>query len=78
MKGETEYAGRVRLTTRTSLLLTVGLAFIPLVRFLFDLRKGFDFLMYGCLGDDAFYYFEISKHIPEFNAGMPTSGFHPL
>jgi hypothetical protein len=66
------------LTTRTSLVFVAGLAIIPLVRFFFDVRKGFDFLMYRCLEDDAFYYFEISKHIPEFNTGIPTSGFHPL
>lgn len=54
------------------------MACIPVVRFLFDWLRGFDFLIYQYLVDDAFYYFEISRHIPEFNAGIPTSGFHPL
>lgn len=55
-----------------------AVACIPLLRFLFDWAKGLDFLLYQYLTDDAFYYFEISKHIPEFNTGIPNSGFHPL
>ncbi|MGD2158255.1 MAG: hypothetical protein PVG32_15365 [Anaerolineales bacterium] len=34
--------------------------------------------MYQYLVDDAFYYFEIAKHIPEFNTCIANSGFHPL
>lgn len=54
------------------------IALVPLIRFIGDVSRGFDDLMYRFLVDDAFYYFEISRHIPEFNNGVPTSGFHPL
>ncbi len=50
----------------------------PLARFVWDVRQGFDFLIYQYLADDAFYYFQISRHIPEFNEGIANSGFHPL
>jgi len=54
-------------------------AALPIVRFLaVDGAQGLDHLLYWFLSDDAFYTFEISKHIPEFNEGIPTSGFHPL
>jgi len=56
----------------------IALACIPLARFFLDLSKGLDYLLYHYLIDDAFLYFEISRHIPEFNKGIPTSGFHPL
>jgi len=35
-------------------------------------------LLYWYLVDDAFYYFEISRHFPEANVRIPTSGFRPL
>jgi len=54
------------------------LSAIPLVRLAVDLSRGLDHLLYQYLVDDAFYYFEIARHIPEFNSGVPTSGFHPL
>ena len=54
------------------------LAAIPLIRLVVDLVRGLDYLLYHYLVDDAFYYFEIARHIPEFNSGVPTSGFHPL
>lgn len=59
-------------------LALLALAAIPLVHFALDVSKGLDFLMFNYLVDDAFYYFELSRHIPEFNRGIPTSGFHPL
>ncbi len=54
------------------------LAAIPLVRLIFDVSRGFDHLIYHYLADDAFYYFVIAQHLPEFNQGISTSGFHPL
>ena len=63
---------------RKFFVLVWAISTIPLIRFIADWTKGFDFLIYQYLADDAFYYFEISKHIPEFNLGIPNSGFHPL
>jgi hypothetical protein len=54
------------------------IALLPFARFALDCGAGLDRLIYQYLVDDAFYYFEISKHIPEFNRGIPNSGFHPL
>jgi len=51
---------------------------IPVIRFVVDWRNGLDYLFYQYLVDDAFYYFEISKHIPYFNDGIANSGFHPI
>ena len=55
------------------------LAAVPVLRFLvLDAFPGLDPLLHRYLTDDAFYSFEVSRHIPEFNAGIATSGFHPL
>lgn len=62
-------------SVRWLLLLAVAL---PLVRFAFDFARGLDFVHVQYLVDDAFYYFEIARHPPEFNAGIANSGFHPL
>ena len=59
-------------------MLVAALAAFPLLHFLWDWSQGFDHLLVQYLADDAFYYFEISRHPPEFNHGIPTSGFHPL
>jgi hypothetical protein len=59
-------------------LLVGAIAAFPLLHFLWDWSQGFDHLLFQYLADDAFYYFEISRHPPEFNHGIPTSGFHPL
>ena len=58
--------------------LVVLVALVPLVRFALASAEGLDHLLYHYLCDDAFYYYEISRHIPEFNRGIATSGFHPL
>ena len=58
--------------------LVVLVALVPLVRFTAESLEGLDYLLFHYLSDDAFYYYEISRHIPEFNRGIPTSGFHPL
>ena len=73
--GLLSWAGSAR-----SLPRSIGLlAALPIVRFLaVDASQGLDHLLYWFLSDDAFYTFEISRHIPEFNEGIPTSGFHPL
>ena len=57
---------------------TALVACVPFLRLGSDLERGFEYLFYQRLVDDAFYYFEISRHIPEFNVGIPCSGFHPL
>ncbi|MFC1705539.1 hypothetical protein ACFL59_01810 [Planctomycetota bacterium] len=66
------------LLTKKPYLLIIALSICPLLRFVFDALQGLDYLTYQYLADDAFYAFQISKHIPEFNTGIPNSGFHPL
>jgi len=45
--------------------------------------RGLDFLLTNLLPDDAFYYFQIARHIVEgagstFDGLHPTNGYHPL
>ncbi len=53
-------------------------AVTPLLRFAVDAARGIDYLLVQYLVDDAFYYFVIARHFPEFNPGIASSGFHPL
>jgi hypothetical protein len=53
-------------------------ACVPVWRLAGEARLGLDHLMRDGLADDAFYYFVIARHIPEFNSGISCSGFHPL
>ncbi len=58
--------------------IVAALSLAPLVRLAIDVALGFGHLMRARLADDAFYYYEISRHLPSFNEGIATSGFHPL
>ncbi|MFO8081914.1 MAG: hypothetical protein R6V07_16655 [Armatimonadota bacterium] len=66
------------MTGKRQHLIALGLSSIPLVRFGFDAKLGLDHLLHDFLVDDAFYYFVIARHVPYFNEGIATSGFHPL
>jgi hypothetical protein len=58
--------------------IVAALSLAPLLRLAVDVALGFGHLMRARLADDAFYYYEISRHLPFFNDGVATSGFHPL
>lgn len=47
------------------------------------ITRSFDFVLTNLLPDDAFYYFQIARHIvlgdgSTFDGGNPTNGYHPL
>jgi hypothetical protein len=68
-------AGRGRAIGRLVLAACIA---APLLRFALDAARGIDYLHVQYLVDDAFYYFVIARHFPEFNPGIASSGFHPL
>jgi hypothetical protein len=68
----------LREQTKTARFLLAIAVLAPLIRFAADAARGLDFLHFQYLVDDAFYYFVIARHVPYFNPGIATSGFHPL
>lgn len=63
--------------------LTYGIIVLALIIQLLLVTQTLDFLVSNLLPDDAFYYFEIARHIvvgegSTFDGINPTNGYHPL